>query len=142
MSDTITESVLSGLQIHSIGLVAAEWGYAESMLERLIWTLARIDSRRGQSVTTHLGSVTREQIAKTLANETLYDLGKLGIRDEIIAAVDQFDGLRTRRNKIIHANWQIPESLTAGSVAEALFPAPPPALGGAVSRSLQAKGKI
>ena len=130
---TLTESALNHLQIHSIGLVAAEWGYAESMLETLIWRLSQVDTQRGRSITTHLLSVTRQDIAKTLANETLFDLGELAVRDEIIAAVEEFDDLRQRRNRIIHAHWQLPDQIDPMSV---------PALSGAVSRTIKAKGKL
>lgn len=62
---------------------------------------------------------------------SLLALASLSLRD--VRAV------RNRRNKIIHAHWQVPDSLTA---AEALFPPPTSALSSPVSRSIKAKGEI
>jgi hypothetical protein len=102
----LIEMALEHLQIYSIGLVAAEWGYAEAFFELLIWTLAGVDKHKGRSITTHLLSVTRQDIAKTLANETLFDPDGTELRNEVLAVIAEYDGLRNRRNKIIHANWK------------------------------------
>ena len=119
----ITESALASPQIYAIGLVAAEWGYAESTLESLIWALAEIDINRGRSITTHLNSVTRQEIAKTLANETLVKASESALRESVIAVVGDFEKLRVKRNKIIHAVWMLrgyPIGQTEDQKAESL----------------------
>ncbi len=127
----ITESALGSAEIHAIGLVAAEWGYAESLLELLIWTLAGIDQNRGRSITTHIGSVTRCHIAATLANDNLTGEKVIETKERFLKIIADFDALRAKRNGIIHAIWMIAQPSEEG----AEYPIP-------VALKITAKGQL
>ncbi|WP_096458168.1 hypothetical protein [Sulfurifustis variabilis] len=99
---TMTELVLSPEHIMAIGLLAAEWGYVESLVELLIWRLAKMPESIGYCITTHIGSVMRIDMLKTLAHETLSDQS---IQDEIKSISAEFERLRIMRNDIIHSMW-------------------------------------
>ncbi len=105
----VTESCLNASHIYEIGLVAAEWGYAEAALDILIWRLAGIDHVKGRCITTHVGTVTNQDIAKTLVNELLVHEGHSTLRERILEVLRMFDDLRNKRNRIIHAQWLLNE---------------------------------
>src|ERR1700721_4453630 len=99
---TIAKSALRENDIYHIGLVAAEWNYAEGLIQLLIWTLAGLDHYRGRMITTHTTNAINVNMAKTLANELLVNENQIELRDEIIDALNAFDGLRVKRNTIVH----------------------------------------
>jgi hypothetical protein len=103
----IAKSALRENDIYHIGLVAAEWNYAETIVQLVIWTLAGIDHSRGRIITTHTTTVINADMARTLANELLVD--QIVLRDEILDVLKSFDSLRIKRNTIVHAYW-VPKS--------------------------------
>ena len=101
----LVESAIGPQEIHGIGLVTAEWSYAETMIEGLIWRLAGLDTRKGQILTTHVGSIARLHMITALAEEILDEVSQVDLRNEIMDLVALFEDLRVKRNAIVHAHW-------------------------------------
>lgn len=117
----IVKSALRENDIYHIGLVAAEWNYAETIIQLLIWTLAGVDHSRGRIITTHTTTVTNVDMARTLANELLVNEHQFELRDEILDVLKTFDGLRVKRNTIVHSYWVPKDDPMLDSVPQYAF---------------------
>lgn len=112
MMDYISVDHLPDDHLRGIGLVAVSWAYLEGTVERLIWSLNRLDSKRGECTTTHLTVRSRFDIATSLAHE---ELEQTDIPNRLkLYATYVTNDLARQRNKIVHSrlhydpNWQNP----------------------------------
>ena len=112
----LSSTFLSERHYKAIGLVAAEWSWAEQQLEQLIWEVVQINGEKGRALTTHLSSETRINILATLANTELSNTLKV----ELAGMVGRLRNLRTERNNIVHALWLSREPLRMGLIKSAM----------------------
>jgi hypothetical protein len=81
----------------AIGAMEINWAYAERTVEFLIWEILKVDRHRGESITTHIGNVTRCEILIKLFQEIAEPAKIVGLH-----AMKCFDVLRENRNEILH----------------------------------------
>ena len=97
-------------QLEAIGLVAAEWSMAQSVLEHMIWVLIPVDQEIGRMLTTHLQEESRLNIVNLLSARLPPELA--------VKASDltkTFNDIRVYRNQIIHNVWAgEPKDLAVG----------------------------
>lgn len=94
---------LTGLtdeKLKLIGVATVVWNSVEIDLQRLVWTIAKWDDRRGPLVTANLGNIILVQVARNLVKAS--DLLPR-IKDECDVVLSIFDFMRGRRNALIHA---------------------------------------
>lgn len=91
---------LTAEQMQAIGRVAAQWSFAQNVLEHLIWALIPIDTEAGRGITTHIQDTSRLDIIRALAA-----LKHPGIYGEIDGLLGRFNDLRNKRNTIVHSSW-------------------------------------
>jgi hypothetical protein len=116
---TISSMSLSDSHLQAIGSVTAEWSYAESLLESLIWHVAGLSNHQGYCVTTHIGSETRIHILESLAEAKLL---APTLKKELKDRIADIRRLRTERNNIIHYLWIDPNPPQIGLIASAMKP--------------------
>lgn len=112
MLQHISVDHLPDSHLRGIGLVAVSWAYLEGAVERIIWSLARLSSNRGECATTHLSVRSRFDIALSLANEEISNT-------DIPLRLQQYknyvtNNLARERNNVVHSRlhfdpeWQHP----------------------------------
>lgn len=106
---TFAEVALTEPHLKAIGLVVAEWAWAEKALELVIWSLLGIE-KMGGAVTTHLSSEVRLNIIETVVRDLLKEKDTEKLLSRILKNIATFRKLRTERNNIAHALWGRTES--------------------------------
>ena len=101
-------------QLRFIGEMAVVWNSNEKVFERLIWRIANWGSDEGALVTTDLGNVSKETLARNLA---YLNLKSATCFDFVIATIDFHTELRIRRNNLLHS-LPITQSSEAATKAE------------------------
>lgn len=91
--------------LQAIGNLTAYWGYLESAMEVVIWCFLKVPRFVGVAVTTHMGTVAREQALSTLAENTLRE-SEPEVFDMFTKLLVEIEETRIARNAIVHAFWK------------------------------------
>jgi hypothetical protein len=101
----IAPALLSREHLVALGNLAAYWGWLEIAIEAAIWALLRVSNEKGAGVTTHLGTVTKLDILRTLARNRWQD-EKEAAPAALMRIAAEVEQLRIKRNGFTHYWWE------------------------------------